>query len=502
MTAATTLETGRPFLVMQDLVRLLVTAEQTGGSFFAMEVDVAPGGGPPPLHTHDAAELFWTLRGRLSYFRQEDDGEVTEITGGPGTWAFIPGGVPHTYRNFSDGPGAYLAVLSARADAGLPARRRCRAGELASLAGGGARPRPRDRDGDPRRRAGAARRRRLVTACNVTEGGAGGAGAAPGAPQSGSRVACVTFELRLLRTFVVVAEELHFGNAAARLYISQPALSQQIKALEEQVGLPLFVRGPRGVTLTPAGETLLDDAREVLERSQRLGESVEQLRRGASGTLKLGVAPGVPGRLLPELVSSLRACEPDARIVVRELATPEQLAALGDGSLDLGLVREPIDDPGVARRCLLVELLGVSLPVGHPLAARESVSLRDLEGESFVCFPRQWAPSLHDVLVRAMLEAGVDAEYQQSEHVSTTQGMVAAGLALTFSAPPWLEGVEGITWRPIADARIEIRTAAAWRAANRSPLLQRLVALLPAEPGGDVTPSRGPDDLQEAPATA
>lgn len=112
MTAATTLETGRPFLVMQDLVRLLVTAEQTGGSFFAMEVDVAPGGGPPPLHTHDAAELFWTLRGRLSYFRQEDDGEVTEITGGPGTWAFIPGGVPHTYRNFSDGPGAYLAVLS------------------------------------------------------------------------------------------------------------------------------------------------------------------------------------------------------------------------------------------------------------------------------------------------------------------------------------------------------------------------------------------------------
>jgi DNA-binding transcriptional LysR family regulator len=319
----------------------------------------------------------------------------------------------------------------------------------------------------------------------VTGGESGGArwagAAAFSAPQPGGRLAFVNLELRLLRSFVVVAEELHFGNAAARLYISQPALSQQIKALEEQVGLPLLVRGSRGVTLTPAGETLLEDARALLEQSQRLGESVEQLRRGASGTLKVGVAPGVPGRLLPELVALLQAQQPDARVVVRELATPEQLVALSDGSLDLGLVREPIDDAGLSRRCLLVELLGVSLPVGHPLAARDRISLKELEGESFVCFPRQWAPSLHDTLVRAMLEAGVDAEYQQSEHLSTTQGMVAAGLALTFSAEPWLEGVEGITWRPIADAQIEIRTAAAWRAANRSPLLRTLVQLLPQE---------------------
>jgi quercetin dioxygenase-like cupin family protein len=112
MATTTTVDSGSPFLVMQDLVQLHVTHEQTEGSFFVMQVDVAPGGGPPPLHTHDAAELFWTLSGRLSYFRQEADGEVTEITGGPGTWAFIPGGVPHTYRNFSDEPGSYLAVLS------------------------------------------------------------------------------------------------------------------------------------------------------------------------------------------------------------------------------------------------------------------------------------------------------------------------------------------------------------------------------------------------------
>ena len=311
----------------------------------------------------------------------------------------------------------------------------------------------------------------------------------------------MTFELRLLRYFVVVAEELHFGNAAARLYVSQPALSQQIKLLEEQVGLPLFVRGSRGVTLTPAGETLLADARDLLDRSDRFGESVEQLRRGRSGTLKVGVAPGVPAHLLPEVTALLRARDPDARIVVRELATPGQVTALNDGSLDLGLVREPIDDPGLSRRGLLVELLGVSLPVAHPLAALESVSLRELEGESFVCFPRQWAPSLHDILVRAMLDAGVDAHYEQSEHVSTTQGMVAAGLALTFSAPAWLDGVDGITWRPIADARIEIRTSAAWRAANRSPLLHSLVQQLPPEPDGErsdaaaarMAPTRRPD---------
>jgi quercetin dioxygenase-like cupin family protein len=111
MATTTALDDSRPFTVMQDVVRLHTTAEETGGQFLVMQVDVAPAGGPPPLHTHEAAEFFWTLRGQLSYFRQEPDGEVTEINGGPGTWAFVPGGVPHTYRNFSDEPGAYLAVL-------------------------------------------------------------------------------------------------------------------------------------------------------------------------------------------------------------------------------------------------------------------------------------------------------------------------------------------------------------------------------------------------------
>jgi mannose-6-phosphate isomerase-like protein (cupin superfamily) len=99
------------FLVMHDRVRLLARHEQTAGAFLAIEVQVAPGGGPPPLHTHPAAELFWTLSGRLSYFR-EDPGGISEITGGPGTSAFIPGGVPHTYRNFGDEPASYLGILS------------------------------------------------------------------------------------------------------------------------------------------------------------------------------------------------------------------------------------------------------------------------------------------------------------------------------------------------------------------------------------------------------
>jgi quercetin dioxygenase-like cupin family protein len=96
---------------MRDLVTLHVRYEQTGGSFFAMEVEVAPGGGPPPLHSHPAAEFFWTLEGRLTYFRA-DGGEIAEITGGPGTSAYVPGGVAHTYRNFTDAPARYLAVLS------------------------------------------------------------------------------------------------------------------------------------------------------------------------------------------------------------------------------------------------------------------------------------------------------------------------------------------------------------------------------------------------------
>jgi quercetin dioxygenase-like cupin family protein len=112
MTTTTHTTLPQSFYVMQDLVTLHVRHEQTGNGFFAMEVEVAPGGGPPPLHTHPAAELFWTLEGELTYFRDDAEDGLTEITGGPGTSAFIPGGVPHTYRNFSDAPARYLAVLS------------------------------------------------------------------------------------------------------------------------------------------------------------------------------------------------------------------------------------------------------------------------------------------------------------------------------------------------------------------------------------------------------
>jgi DNA-binding transcriptional LysR family regulator len=299
----------------------------------------------------------------------------------------------------------------------------------------------------------------------------------------------MAIELRLLRYFAVVAEELHVGNAAARLFISQPALSQQIRALEEQVGLPLFVRHPRGMELTEAGEVLLAEAREVLGGSERLEATVDELRRGRVAALRIGLPPGLPPALLPSLLAPLREREPEARIEVRELTTPEQLAALHDGSLDLGLVREPVDDDRLARRTLLVEPLGVSLPAAHPLAGRESLTLRELADELFVCFPRPWAPALHDVLVRELREQRIEARFQDSAHLSTTVGMVAAGDGLTLSARPWLEDVPAIVWRPLSDVRIEIRTAAAWRPGNRSPLLRSLLALLPPV-SGDAPPSQ------------
>jgi DNA-binding transcriptional LysR family regulator len=301
-------------------------------------------------------------------------------------------------------------------------------------------------------------------------------------------------ELRLLRYFAVVAEELHVGNAAARLYISQPALSQQIRALEDQVGLPLFVRHPRGMELTDAGEVLLQEARAVLGGSERLEAAVEELRRGRATGLRVGLPPGLSPALLPRLLAPLREREPDARIEVAELTTPEQLAALHDGSLDLGLVREPVEDARLARRTLLVEQLGVGLHAGDPLAQRAGLTLRELAEQLFVCFPRPWAPALHDVLAGELREQRIEARFQESQHLSTTLGMVAAGHGLTLATPEWLEGVAGVVWRPLTDVRIEIRTAAAWRAANRSPLLKQLVSLLPAageeQPAHDDTRTR------------
>ena len=288
----------------------------------------------------------------------------------------------------------------------------------------------------------------------------------------------MAIELRLLRYFAVVAEELHVGHAAARLYISQPALSQQIRALEDQVGLPLFVRHPRGVQLTEAGEALLAEARDVLARSDKLEKTVEDLRRGVTASLRVAVPPGAPSTLLPGLLKPLREKHPDARVEITELTTPEQLEALHRNEIDLGLVREPVTDTSLARRSLLVEPLGVSLPATHPLAEQERLTLKQLEDELFVCFPRAWAPSLHDVLVDELHRQQIEARFQDSASLSTTEGMLLAGLGITLSAPPWLEGVEGLVWRPLADVQIEIRTAAAWRPENRSPLLRELLALL------------------------
>jgi DNA-binding transcriptional LysR family regulator len=290
----------------------------------------------------------------------------------------------------------------------------------------------------------------------------------------------MAIELRLLRYFTAVAEEGHVGNAAARLFISQPALSQQLRALEEQVGVPLFTRHARGVELTESGEVLLAEAREVLARSDRLDQAVEELSRGEADRLRLGILPGVPPGLLPGLLARFRETHPEARLEVVELTTPEQLERLTAGSLDLGLVREPVMDTRLSRRTLLVEPLGASLPAAHPLARRESVTLRELASDPFVCFPRTWAPSLHDVLVDALREREIEARFQDSEQLSTTVGKVAAGEGVTLSAPSWLEDVPSIVWRPLTDVTIEIRTAAAWRAANRSPLLRILVDLLPA----------------------
>jgi DNA-binding transcriptional LysR family regulator len=292
----------------------------------------------------------------------------------------------------------------------------------------------------------------------------------------------MAIELRLLRYFTAVAEEGHVGHAAARLFISQPALSQQIRALEEQVGVPLFTRHARGVQLTEAGEVLLTEAREVLARADRLDEAVEELARGEAGGLRIGLPPGLDAGagLLPELVAALRESHPDARIEVRELTTPDQIEALTSGSLDLGLVREPVEDGRLSRRTLLVEPLGVSLPASHTLAGREGLTLRELADELFVCFPRAWAPALHNLLLDALRERDIEARFEASEQFSTTVGRVAAGEGITLSPPGWLDDVPGIFWCPLTDVQIEVRTAAAWRPSNRSPLLRALVAALPA----------------------
>jgi DNA-binding transcriptional LysR family regulator len=261
-------------------------------------------------------------------------------------------------------------------------------------------------------------------------------------------------ELRQLRYFVAVAEELHFRRAAARLHMSQPPLSHQLRLLEEELGCPLMVRSRRRVELTPAGEAFLTDVRGFLEG---LGEAVQTARRvhaGTAGQLRISFVGSALLSLVPEVVKRYRAAHPDVEVQLRERSTEEQLRELRAGSIDLALVPLPVDAPDLRTEVLRRERAVAALPAAHPLAALKHVPLRRLAAEPLVMFPREQAPGLHDRLLASL--SGPDGPPSVAQYAPETQtiiGLVAAeiGVSLVQASVQRL-ALPGVTYRPVRGA--------------------------------------------------
>jgi DNA-binding transcriptional LysR family regulator len=285
-------------------------------------------------------------------------------------------------------------------------------------------------------------------------------------------------ELRQLRYFVAVAEELHFRRAAERLHISQPPLSQQIRALEDELGFELLTRTRRRVQLTPAGEAFLRDARVVLGELEGAVATARRIDAGQTGRLRVGFVGSALLSIVPGTVERFRASRPGVAIELRERSTVDQLRAVSAGVIDVGLVRPPIDDDGELRaQTVLRERTVAALPAGHALARLARVPLARLAAEPLVLFPRDQAPGFHDLLIAALGSTGAGPRVvQYAPEMLTIIGLVAAGTGVSLvPASVSRLALDGVTDRPVSGApRSEL--VAITRARDESALVRAFVA--------------------------
>lgn len=285
-------------------------------------------------------------------------------------------------------------------------------------------------------------------------------------------------ELRHLRYVVAVAEELHFGNAARRLHVSQPPLSQQIKALELELGVRLFERTRRHVELTDAGRAFVAEARATLEHAARTERAAKQAGQGVSGSLVIGFVTSASYSILPPAVRRFRARWPGIEVSLREMIPSAQLVAIERREIDVGLLRPPVDHPGVDVETVLDEPLVAALPAGHALAERKSLALRDLAQEPWVLFPRRHGPGLIEVILDACRAAGFTPSVaHEPNEMQAVLAFVASGLGVSL-VPASLSSFHGsdIVYRRLRGLRDCVALAIASAAGRDSAVVRNFAA--------------------------
>ncbi|WP_122260702.1 LysR family transcriptional regulator [Ornithinimicrobium cerasi] len=290
----------------------------------------------------------------------------------------------------------------------------------------------------------------------------------------------MAIETRHLRCFLAVAETLHFGTAAERLHLAQPAVSKAVRQLERELGVELLRRTTRSVSLTAAGQVYAERAETMRDLLEQAGRAARDTADGRSGTLRLGVTGSATYGYLPQLARVAAGAMPDVRLRVRtEMLTPHQERALLEDRLDLGVLRAPLGSAELDHVVVRREPLVAVLPAGHPVAESDTVAVADLSGESFVTYGDETG----SVVLRAVLAACADAGFvprrpHQVGETSTGVALVAAGLGVALLP----ESARSLTLPGAVFRRLDtdrtVDLALAWPAARVRPVVARLLAAL------------------------
>lgn len=295
-------------------------------------------------------------------------------------------------------------------------------------------------------------------------------------------------ELRHLRYFIAVAEEGHVTRAAARLGIQQPPLSQQIRALEKELGVQLLRRKPRGVELTDAGHTFLERARTLLEDVERACASTKRTARGEQGRVVVGFTSSAPFHpFIPRVLRAFREMSPLVSLSLEESGSSELVQALHDEDVDAAFIRSPVGGfVDLTVEPLLEEDMLLALPAAHPLAGRGGakpppLSLSALTGENFILYKRPGAPGLYDTIISACRRAGFSPKIsQEAPRIVSTLNLVAVGLGISV-VPASLRGLQmdGVVYRAIAgSAKLKAPLILACRRGGNSAAVQRFIDLV------------------------
>jgi DNA-binding transcriptional LysR family regulator len=302
-------------------------------------------------------------------------------------------------------------------------------------------------------------------------------------------------EIRHLRYFCLVAEQLHFTKAALLLNVAQPALSHQIKQLEDELGIQLIERTNRRVKLTEAGELFFARAMRILEQIDQAAREATRVGQGDAGSLVIGVVSTAVCSLLPELLRSFRRESPNLTIDIREMEPGEQVEALRKEAIDIGILFLSIDDPALDSVLVSRERLIVALPTGHRAASQDRVLLRDLMDETFLIPRQQTVPGFHELALDTLRAGGVaDPRLQPTRLLQTAVFLVSGQLGVALVPESFRQHlrVRGCVYRDLAGDPKYADLIGVWRRNNVPPALRRFIQQLKRPRRQDGTSSGRP----------